>query len=37
MNLERERTVMMLLRILAGSGLLIMGRRLFLLLVGLIV
>jgi hypothetical protein len=36
MNVEEERTVMVLLRILAGIGLLVMGRRLFLLFVGLI-
>jgi hypothetical protein len=36
MNVEGERTVMMLLRILVGIGLLVMGRRLFLLFVGLI-
>ena len=36
MNLEGERRTMMLLRILAGIGLLIMGRRLFWLFVGLI-
>jgi hypothetical protein len=35
MNVERERTVMMLLRILVGIGLLVIGRRLFLLFVGL--
>jgi hypothetical protein len=37
MNVEGEKTVMMLLRILVGIGLLVMGRRLFLLFVGLIV
>jgi hypothetical protein len=36
MNVEGKRTVMMLLRILVGIGLLVMGRRLFLLFVGLI-
>jgi hypothetical protein len=36
MNVEGERTAMMLLRILVGIGLLIMGRRLFWLFVGLI-
>jgi hypothetical protein len=36
MSVEGERTVMTLLRILVGIGLLVMGRRLFLLFVGLI-
>jgi hypothetical protein len=36
MNLEEERMAMMLLRILVGIGLLIMGRRVFWLFVGLI-
>jgi hypothetical protein len=36
MSVEGERTVMMLLRILVGIGLLVMGRRLFFLFVGLI-